>query len=99
MEGLGAWVLRAALDVFGKADPRVLALLIYRDLGRWELRTGKGAHRNGNKIVVPFFRVVHRRTAVGTEVKGKGAAFVAYPYELLGLTLNDDALDAKPRLR
>jgi hypothetical protein len=42
---------------------------------------------------------VHRRTAVGTEVKGKGAAFVAYPYELLGLTLNDDALDAKPRLR
>jgi hypothetical protein len=66
MEGLAAWVLTAALDVFGKADPRVLALLKHRDRGRWELRIGKGAHRNANEIVVPFFRVVHRRTAVGT---------------------------------
>lgn len=73
-------------------------------LGAWVLTAvldffGEAYPRNGNEIVIPSFREVHRCTAVGTEVTGNGGALVSYSYELLGLTLDDDALGAKPPLR
>jgi hypothetical protein len=75
-------VMLVHLDIVGKGDPRMPALLVNRDRRRRNVCVRKGPHRDGDMLFVTFLDVEERRPAFRAEGERESSAFVSHPNEL-----------------
>jgi hypothetical protein len=87
------------LDILGKGDPRMPALLVDRDRWDWKVRVRKGPDRNGDVLFVPFLDVEECRATSRAESERKSCAFVSHPNELCAIALDGDGVAREARLR
>jgi len=93
------WILTPALDIVGKGDPGMPALLVDRDLWGREMCVRKGPDGYGDVSFIPFLDVEDRRPACGAEGEPEPCALVSDPNELRASALDGNGFAGKGGLR
>ncbi len=92
-------ILTPVLDIVGKRDPGMPALLVDRDRWGWKARVREGPDRDGDLLSIPFLDVEDRRPAFRAEGELESCAFVSDPDKLRAIALDGHGLAREERLR
>ena len=79
-------------------DPGMLSRFVYRESRCAEVRIGKRAYRYGDHVGELFQLIVHRRSAIWTEMESDGLSAVGRTHVLTGPAFNAYAVARKSSL-